>query len=337
MRSLAALLMLFIAACAPRLQPLEPANATPILGGDRMTMDDGAELPLRVWAPTGSPRAAFLALHGFNDYSLSFEEPAKHWAAAGIVTYAFDQRGFGDTAYRGLWPGEVRMIEDLRIAAALIRQRHAGIPLYLVGESMGGAVIMAAATSGDPPAAAGLILAAPAIWGRDAQGPVKSGALWLFAHTMPWLTLTGEGLKVQPSDNLEMLRRLARDPKVIKETRVDAIWGLTNMMDLAYDAAPRLPAPALLLYGSQEDVLPDDAVLAMLRRLPTEADRRPRVALYAAGYHMLLRDLSAAVVLDDIIAWVADRSAPLPSGGDVRAEAAMTGGGDSLATSAVTD
>lgn len=329
--------MLFLAACAPRLQPLELATATPSLGVDRMVMADGAELPLRQWRPEGAPKAVFLALHGFNDYSLAFEEPARHWARAGILTYAFDQRGFGDTAHHGLWAGEDRMIGDLRMAAALIRERHAGAPFYLVGESMGGAVVMAAATSADPPAADGLILAAPAVWGRDAQGPVQSGFLWLAAHTVPWLTLTGEGIKVQPSDNIEMLRRLARDPKVIKATRVDAIWGLTNLMDLAYDAAPRLRAPALLLYGGREQVLPDDAVLAMLRRLPAEAGGRPRVALYPSGYHMLLRDLSAAVVLDDILAWVADPAAPLPSGGDASAEAAINGDADSLATSAVTN
>jgi alpha-beta hydrolase superfamily lysophospholipase len=333
----AALLMLFLAACAPRLQPFEDATVMPSLEEDRLVMADGAELPLRSWAPAGDPKAVFLALHGFNDYSLSFEEPAKHWAEAGILTYAFDQRGFGDTRYRGLWAGEDRMIDDLRTAAALIRQRHAGTPLYLVGESMGGAVIMAAAVSDDPPTADGLILAAPAVWGREAQGPVQSGALWMFAHTVPWLTLTGEGLHVQPSDNIEMLKKLSRDPKVIKETRVDAIWGLTNLMDLAYDAAPRLPAPTLILYGSQEDVLPDDAVLAMLRRLPKEADRRPRVALYPTGYHMLLRDLNAAVVLDDIAVWAGNPAAPLPSGGEERAAAAINGDTDSLATSALTN
>jgi alpha-beta hydrolase superfamily lysophospholipase len=329
--------MLFLAACAPRLQPIGTDEVAPRLSEDRLIMADGAELPLRVWRPDGDARAVFLALHGFNDYSLSFEEPAKHWADSGIATYAFDQRGFGETAHRGLWAGEARMIEDLRVAAALIRTRHPDTPFYLLGESMGGAVIMAAAASDDPPAADGLILAAPAIWGRNAQGPMQSGALWLFAHTVPWMTLTGEGLNVQPSDNIEMLRRLARDPLVIKETRVDAIWGLTNMMDLAHEAAPRLPARALLLYGSREDVLPDDAVLAMLRRLPPPDESGPRVALYSTGYHMLLRDLNAAVVLDDVVAWIGDPLAPLPSGGDARAQAAINGDGDSLETSALTN
>jgi len=38
------------------------------------------------------------------------------------------------------------------------------------------------------------------------------------------------------------------------------------------------------------------------------------VALYENGWHMLLRDLQAETVLNDIVAWITDPSAELPSG-----------------------
>jgi alpha-beta hydrolase superfamily lysophospholipase len=324
MKRLAFLLLLALGACAPQLQPPSTNSAAPQLLADRMVMDDGAALPLRQWRPAGEPKAVILALHGFNDYSFSFDAPAKAWAEAGIATFAYDQRGFGATAYRGLWAGEDRMMDDLRVAAGLLRARYPTTPLYLLGESMGGSVVMAAAASTDPPPADGLILAAPAIWGRETQGPVQSGFLWLAAHTVPFAELTGEGMHVHPSDNIAMLRALGRDPLVIKATRVDAIYGLVNLMDRAYDAAPRLRGRALVLYGSREDILPGSAVVAMLHRLPTDAGRRPRIALYAKGYHMLLRDLEATTVRTDIAAWIADPAAPLPSGGDALAERLLT-------------
>lgn len=330
MRLLFAGLAVLLAACAPRLQPPGEATATPTLAADKMIMADGGSLPLRAWLPAGEPKAVILALHGFNDYSLAFEEPARAWTASGLAVYAYDQRGFGATAYRGLWPGEERLVDDLRTAAALLTDRYPDKPLYILGESMGGAVVMSAAASGAPPPAHGLILVAPAVWGRQAQGPVQSGALWLAAHTVPWMRLTGDGLKVMPSDNFDMLRKLARDPLVIKGARVDALWGLTNLMDRAYDAAPRLPANALVMYGSQEDVIPADAVLAMLRRLPGDEPARPRVALYRFGYHMLLRDRRAHYALADIAAWIADPEAPLPSGADRLAEDALDGDADGL-------
>ena len=330
MRRLALLLLLVLGACAPQLQPPSTATAAPQLLADRMIMDDGVALPLRHWQPTGEPKAVILALHGFNDYSLSFDAPAKTWTAAGIATFAYDQRGFGATPYRGLWAGEDRMMADLRTAAALLRARYPATPLYLLGESMGGSVIMAAAASTDPPPADGLILAAPAIWGRETQGPIQTGALWLAAHTVPWAELTGEGLHVHPSDNIAMLRQLGRDPLVIKETRVDAIYGLVNLMDRAYEAAPHLHGRVLVLYGSREDILPGSAVLATLHRMPADLGRRPRVAFYRKGYHMLLRDLDAELVRGDIAAWIVDPAAPLPSGGDALAAQVLATDDDSL-------
>jgi alpha-beta hydrolase superfamily lysophospholipase len=324
------MLALFLGACAPRLQPPGPGPTEPEIAGNHLVMEDGAQLPLRVWKPAEEPTAAILALHGFNDYSKAFEEPAKAWVAKGISVYAYDQRGFGETAHRGMWAGETRMIEDLRLATALVRAENPGLPLYLLGESMGGAVVMAAATADQPLQADGYLLAAPAVWGRDSQGPVQSGALWFAAHTVPWLTVTGERLHIQPSDNIEMLRAMWYDPLVIKETRIDALWGLTNMMDLAAAAASRTDRRSFVMYGSQEDVLPDSAVVNALRRLPPADTGGPAVALYPMGYHMLLRDLDAKVVLNDIAAWIADPAAPLPSGGDRLAERVINSEEDNL-------
>ena len=105
-------LPLLLLACAPKLQPLGPPIADPAFGGNQLMMNDGVALPLRHWPAEGKTKAVVLALHGFNDYSKAFEEPAKDWAKAGIETYAYDQRGFGETPYHGLWPGNQRLIED---------------------------------------------------------------------------------------------------------------------------------------------------------------------------------------------------------------------------------
>src|SRR5262249_8712693 len=198
------LLTLLLGACAPQLQPPSTDSAAPQLLSDRIVMSDGAALPLRQWQPAGTPKAVILALHGFNDYSRSFDEPVRAWADAGIATFAYGRGGVGGTPYRGLWAGENRMMDDLRTAATLLRARYPATPLYLLGESMGGSVVMAAAGSTDPPPADGLILVAPAIWGRQTQGPFQTDALWGAAPVAPWAELTGQGLNIHPSDNAQM-------------------------------------------------------------------------------------------------------------------------------------
>lgn len=310
---------LLLAACAPRLERPGPDVTAPSLADGRFIAADGAALPMRSWLPKGKPWAVVLGLHGFNDYSEAFTEVGKYLARRGVALYAYDQRGFGETAHRGLWPGTPALVGDLKAVSAQVRARHPDIPFFLLGESMGGAVVMAAMTDPEPPATDGIVLAAPAIWGRVTMPWYQRLALAVASHTVPWLTLTGQSLHVQASDNIEMLRALARDPLVIKDTRVDTLYGLTNLMDRALAAAPRLKGPALILYGEKDEIIPREAMFRMLRSLPEDERWRQRIALYKNGYHMLLRDLEAKTVWEDIDAWLDDPHGPLPSGADVHA------------------
>jgi alpha-beta hydrolase superfamily lysophospholipase len=331
-------LALFAAACAPQLRPMGPATTTPALGGDHLVAADGVKLPLRVWRPDGVTKSVIVAVHGFNDYAGAFALPAPFWAARGIATYAYDQRGFGDAPDRGYWAGTATLASDLRAAVAAIRARHPGLALHVVGVSMGGALAMSALADGGLPGVSGVVLVAPAVWGRAHMNLFERGALWLAANTVPWLPLTIEGIGIRPSDNIPMLRELARDPKAIHKTRVDAVKGLVDLMDTAFAAAPALgrnplarnrtghaltesaslPTPVLMLYGLRDELVPENPSFAVMRSLA--GNPRARRALYKNGHHMLLRDLAAKIVWRDIAAWIADAAAPLPSGAGARAD-----------------
>lgn len=304
-----------LAGCAPGYLLPGPAVTTATLESRELVTADGLRLPMRVWTPENAPRAVILALHGFNDYSTAFEMPARHWAKHGVATYAYDQRGFGDAPNRGFWAGAEAYARDAATALRLVRSRHPDAPIYLLGESMGGAIAMVTMTSQSVPAVDGVILVAPAVWGRMTMGFAKRWALSLVSTTMPWLTLSGGGLGFRPSDNDEMLRNFSRDPRVIKDTRADTIRGLVDLMDAALAAASRFRTRALVLYGEKDQIVPKEPTALMLSRLPGAADRQ-RVALYPEGWHMLLRDLQAETVWNDVLAWIADPLAALPSGAD---------------------
>jgi alpha-beta hydrolase superfamily lysophospholipase len=319
--------LLVACACAPNIKSPGPWIAEPAVAADGLRMPDGAVLPLRRWMPDEPPVAVILALHGFNDYSNAFDEPAVFLRKHGIATYAYDQRGFGGAPNRGYWPGETALLDDLATAMALLRQTHPGLPLILLGESMGGGVILAAMARDRAPQADGVVLVAPAVWGRATMDLGKRVALWVAVRTAPWMTLTGRGLDITPSDNIEMLRKLSRDPLVIKETRVDAIWGLANLMDDALDGARAFRAPSLILYGEKDDVIPKEPTRTMIERMPPVPAGTRRLAVYPGGYHMLTRDLQAEIVLGDIAFWIRNRArgpeTPLPSGADARGLTAL--------------
>ncbi|MFQ5784908.1 MAG: alpha/beta hydrolase [Alphaproteobacteria bacterium] len=299
-----------LAACAPHIEAAGPPTVAPALDDHDVRAADGARLPLRVWRADGAPRAVIVGVHGFNDYSNAFDRPARYWATRGITTYAYDQRGFGETAARGLWPGIDTMVDDLRTVTRLVRAAHPGTPLYLVGESMGAAAAMVLMASADRPRINGMVLVAPAVWGWRSMNPFYRAGLWLSAHLAPWAEVTGRGLGIKPSDNRPMLVALSKDPLTIKKTRIDAIYGLVNLMDAAFFAADRLRTPTLALYGEHDQLVPRTATFEMLKRLAAPH----RVAIYPNGFHMLLRDLEAETVLADIAVWIADSTAALPSG-----------------------
>lgn len=321
-----ALLVAFalLAGCAGTYQPMGPPTRPPSLATSAVTTPDGVRLPVRSWLPEEAPpRAVILALHGFNDYANAFAAPGAWLAARGVAVYAYDQRGFGASVRPGIWPGTETLVADLHVMAELVHRRHPDTPLYLLGESMGGAVLITALTRPPPAGLApldpdGAILVAPATWGGGTLNPLYRLVLWLAAHTVPGLELRPpQGLDIQPSDNVEMLRALSRDPLVIKATRVDALRGLVGLMDEAAAGVRDLDVPALVMYGRHEQVLPRPAVertLTELRARPP--DRRPVIAIYPDGYHMLLRDRQAQVVYRDILAWIENPGAPLPSGAD---------------------
>jgi alpha-beta hydrolase superfamily lysophospholipase len=306
MRAIAAAAMLFLlAACTPTVEQSGPAIEPPHLTDQAFIASDGARLPLRVWLPQGEPRAVIVALHGFNDYRAFFDIPGARLAAAGIATYAYDQRGFGAAPDPGQWFGENVLQDDLYAVLRLVAAKYPGKKLFLLGESMGGAVAMTALTrpDADLPPLAGTILVAPAIWSRDTMPWYQSAALWVASHTVPWLTVTGQGLHILATDNIPLLIKMGRDPLVLKETRISAIKGLCDLMDDAMRSAPKLNPPMLVMIGEKDEVVPPEASKAMVAALKPGID----VKFYPQGYHMMLRDLHGDIPTAEIAEWIEAR------------------------------
>jgi len=305
-----------LAACTPAAAPPGLARLAPAVQDGAFVMEDGMRLPFRAWLPEGEPLAVVLALHGFNDSRDAWAIPAPDFAAAGVALYAPDQRGFGATAARGLWPGADALADDAQAMAALLRARHPAARLVLMGESMGGAVLMHLATRGVALPVDGLVLLAPAVWGRAAMNLFMQGGLWFAATFVPGMTVSRPPpmVRIVASDNIEALRALGRNPLTIRSTRFDTIRGLVDLMDLALAAAPRFPdMPALVLYGAKDTIIPAAATRATWTQLPRGRVRR---SFYPRGYHLLPRDLGRAAPIGDILAWLRDPESLLPSDGE---------------------
>ncbi|MBY0355158.1 MAG: lysophospholipase [Rickettsiales bacterium] len=306
-------LALLLAACQPTEQAVQERAQSSMVTEDHVVAVDGTKLPLTHWLPKGKVKVVILALHGFNDYRTAFAAPAAYFAKQGIATYAYDQRGFGAAPATGIWAAQKNLTRDAAETLRALAEAYPKVPIYLLGESMGGAVAVSLLAQPDPTLPlSGAILSAPALWGSDYLHWFYRSTLWMGAHTMPWYTVTGSGLKIMASDNIPMLMALGQDPLVIKETRLDSIYGLVGLMSHAAAKVDAVRTPLLVLYGMQDQVIPPQPIYESLLRLKTPH----RVAYYPEGYHMLMRDLAAERVWADIVSWITNPVKPLPSGYD---------------------
>jgi acylglycerol lipase len=328
MRLVPLLLLLFLCACAPTFAGRENNVMIPAMDTEFITARDGAKLPMRHWDAEGTPRAVIVALHGMSDYSNAFAMPGTVWAKQGITTLAYDQRGFGRGDHTGLWAGADIMRADLNDAVAAARTRYPGVPVFALGESMGGAVLLTAMASECPPKIDGAILVAPAVWSRADMPLTYRAALFLASRLLPGMILSNNAAKsvvrIVPSDNVPMMIALGKDPLFQKRTRTDTLYGLVNLMDEARTApdhvvnSPRI----LLLHGLNDQVIPPAPTKAVITSLGGRADVRE----YPKGYHMLLRDLDGEQVDKDVADWVlaSNKSPPQPLSPGTLRETIMT-------------
>ncbi len=276
-------------------------------------MADGVALPLHHWLPSGEPQAVIVAVHGMNDHGASFGKTGEYLAAHGFAVYAFDQRGFGAAEQRGTWAGGTVMADDARQVAQLLRMHYPGVPLYGLGESMGGAVLLLALARHPPGWIDAAVVLAPAVWNRRQMRWYERSGLWLLAHATPGMRLSSRLAGRTPSDDPETLRYWREDPLVIKKTRADALWGVADLMDAVTAEAAQFAVPLLVLYGAHDEIMPSSAICAWIGSL---APGRSQFAVYPKGWHLLTRDLDAPTVHRDLAAWFESPGTALPSGLD---------------------
>jgi len=311
-----------LAACAPTLQQAFRPDAGftgPRLDATDFISFDGTRLGLTRWDAVGpgaepvEPWAVIVGVHGMNDYGNAFHMAARWWATQGVTTLAYDQRGFGRSPRRGIWAPDALLAEDLRTLVAVARRRWPHAVIAVAGESLGGAVAIEAFASDRPPAADRLVLLSPAVWGWSSQPLTYRAALWLAARAAPgkvftppsWLTE-----HISPSDNRAELIAMGADPLMIWGARSDALYGLVTTMQRAHDDVGALRLPTLYLYGAHDEIIPRGAATRAARRLQPTA----RTAWYRNGWHLLMRDEEGPLVWRDVLAFIRDPAAPLPSG-----------------------
>lgn len=186
----------------------EPAESTL----STFTASDGDNLAMQDWPlPEGvAQRGTVVIVHGLGEHAGRYESVARRLNEWGFAVRGYDHYGHGDSGgVRGALTAESRLIDDLGDVVETTRQRiGAGLPLIVLGHSMGGLVAACLVALGQV-RVDGLVLSSPAL---DAGlSAVQKFLLATLPRIAPNLVV-GNGIDPQ---------YISRDPAVVAAYQAD--------------------------------------------------------------------------------------------------------------------
>ena len=245
------------------------------------------------------------------EHSGRYAETAVALCRAGFAVYANDHRGHGLTAAEGNALGDFgiggfeAVVADLAAVTKLIREEHAGTPVFLLGHSMGSfAAQIYMLDHAD--AIAGLVLSGTAA--LDLRREALSKQNW---------TLESNNAQFEPSrTSFDWLTRVAA---AVDAYIADPLCGFTvtpeslRSMHAACGRASRKEElsrvrsdlPILLISGDSDPVNGNLVWLhPLVERLRAAGIRDVSVKIYPGGRHELLNEIDRETVLADLCAWI---------------------------------
>lgn len=290
---------------------------------------DGAKLHVNGWA-VDEPKGVVQVLHGMAEYGSRYARLAAALADAGYTTYAHDHRGHGKSIQEGQVPGHMadhdswnQIVEDAHGVNREIAKRHPGVPIIILGHSMGSFVAQQllyehpsdmvamglSASNGKPPAIAAVAKLIARIE-RMRVGQRNSSPL------LQKLTFGDYNKKFAP--NRTDFDWLSRDPDevdiyvadplmgfaVTTQTWIDMIDALGSIADRKNVSRVPKDMPLYLFAGDRDPVGNEGKGMRNLR----DAYKRAgvfdvRLKLYPGGRHEMLNEINRDEVTRDFIAW----------------------------------
>lgn len=263
----------------------------------------GVVLFRQSWRPA-RPRAALLNIHGLGDHSGLYPTLVDYCLTHGLAVHSHDVRGNGRSpgqrAYVERWD-EYR--EDLQRFVAAVRAEEAELPLFLVGNSLGGLIVLDYALL-HPEGLRGVIAVSPPLGRVGVPAPLLALGRVLSRVWPRFSIRTGMDLS-----------GLARDPAVAQTVLADPLFhrvGTARLstevaaaIDRVQAGAPRFPLPLLVLHGSADRMVPPDGSRTFV---PKVGHPDHELREYPGAYHVLFADLDRERVLADLDQWITARS-----------------------------
>lgn len=249
------------------------------------------------------PTGVLLVCHGLGEHSGRYGTVVDALLPDGWAVYGLDHRGHGlSGGRRAHLDAYADWLADFHAFRRLVAERHPGLPLFVLGHSMGGQIALAYVLEhGD--GLRGLVLSAPAL-ASDAVPRAAVPVLRALARLAP--TLRPAGIDTT---------KVSKDPRVVAAYQADPLnhhgnptLGLSAALYGQFGVLPerarglRLP---LLLQQGLADELVDPVGSRLLERTSGSPDQTVRY--YEGLWHEIYNEPERDGPLGDLRAWLAAR------------------------------
>ena len=260
---------------------------------------DGLELFISRDIPE-NPRAVLVIVHGLAEHSGRYDYVAEKFQNAGFGVIRFDNRGHGKSRGDRAWIESFQeYIDDANSVVNRTAEEFAGIPLFLMGHSMGGFI------------ATGYAIKYPG----KVQGQIFSGAAvgplsaFDFLRDMDYKAHGRDplpnGLGHLVSRDPAVVSAYAQDPLVLKSITTQLAGSVWKDGVAWIEAnAHTINVPALILHGGDDQIVPPAASEWLYNQI---ASTDKSLKIYPGLYHEILNDPEKDQVISDIVAWVQER------------------------------
>lgn len=261
----------------------------------------GVELFWQGWLPDGDPRGVVLLCHGLGEHSGRYGNVVDALVPERWAVYGVDHRGHGRSGGRRAHLRRYAdWLADFDAFRRAVVARHPGLPVFLLGHSMGGQIALAYALDHQPDLA-GLVLSAPALANNTVPRAVV-GALRAVGKVAP--TLRPAGIDAS---------KISKDPSVHAAYEADPLvhhghptLGLSSAVVGQFEVLPErahdLRLPVLMQHGALDAIVDPSG----FRRLE-EACGSPDLTVrwYEGLWHEIYNEPERAVPLGDLRDWLA--------------------------------
>jgi alpha-beta hydrolase superfamily lysophospholipase/tetratricopeptide (TPR) repeat protein len=214
------------------------------------------EAPGWVWFDPDTPvKYVLLCIHGLGLHHRSFESFARRVAPEGVLTVAMDVRGFGTYVdANGLEKLSMNdCVRDLKGLVKLLRRDYPDLPLFVLGESMGGALSLRVVAESED-SVDGLICSVPS--GSRHKGfstALEVGANYIVNKRKP--IAVGKKVVQQATAKSDLQSAWINDPSSRLSLSPAELLDFQQFMDENVDVARKLRSTPVILFQGHDDKL----------------------------------------------------------------------------------